>query len=129
MQNNTNKIKEFINNLKLKLQPKLSALDLKFAALMPDFKLRKIVYITMGSLISFMILIILLGILVSPLRNRPVSSGTTLNKPNIVNVTSVPEDELSETQKKLKLLEEQIRNLKFPESNLNIPVIEFDIKI
>lgn len=129
MESIKNKINQTLTNVKSKLGPKLILIDNKFSTFMPNAKLRNVVYITMISLISFMFLIIILGLLLSPLRRTGTQTGLTLKKPNIVSSSPLPEVGLSETQSKLQDLENKINNLKFPESNINIPVIEFEIKI
>lgn len=129
MQNIKTKISELFLKVKNWILSKLITFDAKFQTFMPNPKLRKISYITVTVLVGFMFLIIILGILISPFRNRPVSPGLILNKPNIKSTTPEPEVALSPTQQKLLKLETDIKNLVFPESILNIPVIEFDIKI
>lgn len=129
MESIKNKINQTLTNIKSKLGPKLILIDNKFSSFMPNVKLRNIVYITMLSLIGFMLLIIILGLLLSPLRNNRVQTGFTLKKPNIVNGTPLPAVSMSATQSKLLELEKQINNLKFPDSSVNVPVIEFEIKI
>lgn len=124
-----NKIKEIINNLKAKIVPLLVNLDTKFAALMPNPKIRKILYITMATMLGFMFLIIILGLALSPLRTVADPDGSILNKPNIVVSSPEPQKELSEKQKVILNLEIRIKDLKFPESILNTPVLESDIKI
>ncbi len=124
-----NKIKEIVNNLKTKLTPKFLVLDSKFEKFMPNLKLRKIAYIAIGSLFGFMFLIIILGLLLSPLRNQPIDEGTILNKPNVIVSSPKPEVPLSDTEKLILNLETRIKEMRFPESILNIPVIEMDITI
>lgn len=124
-----NKIKEIVNNLKTKLTPKFLVLDSKFEKFMPNLKLRKIAYIAIGSLFGFMFLIIILGLLLSPLRNQPIDEGTILNKPNVIVSSPKPEVPLSDTEKLILNLETRIKEMRFPESILNIPVIEMDIII
>lgn len=124
-----NKIKEIINNLKLKFGPKIMAIDTKFGTFMPNPKTRKIVYITMGSLLGMMFLVIILGLLLSPLRKTQDTSGTILNKPSILNSSPEPVKELSETQKTILNLELRTKEMTFPESILNTPVLESNIKI
>mgnify|MGYP001570413990 FL=1 len=120
------KIIQLFNN---SLKPKLIMFDAKINSLVPNPKIKKILYIGVGSLFGFMFLIILLGLLLSPFRNNTVDLGTKLNKPNIVSVSPEPQKELSETQKEILNLENRIKELRFPESILNIPVIERDLSI
>jgi hypothetical protein len=124
-----NKMKEIVNNLKTKLTPKFLVLDSKFEKFMPNSKLRKIAYIAIGSLFGFMFLIIILGLLLSPLRNQPIDDGIILNKPNVIVSSPKPEVPLSDTEKLILNLETRIKEMRFPESILNIPVIEMDITI
>lgn len=129
MENKPNKLQETISNLKAKVLPKLTLIDSKFQTFMPNPKLRKLTYITMASLFSFMFLIIVLGLLLSPLKNTGNNTGITLNKPAITLNSPVPVAPLSAMQQKLLDLEIKIKNLVFPESILNTPVIETDLKI
>jgi hypothetical protein len=119
-----NKIIEFLSQLKLKISPKLIELDTKFATFMPNPKIRKIVYIAVSSLFGFMFLIIIIGILVAPLRNKTVDDGILIKKPNVTISTPEPQKELNKTQKEILKLQNDINNVTFPESELNIPVIE-----
>lgn len=119
-------MKEKIFNL---VKPKLVILDSKISTLVPNPKLKKILYIFIGSLFAFMFLVIILGIIISPFRNRNNSSETVLNKPQIRTSSSAPKKELTETLNKILNLEIKIKDIRFPESTLNIPVLESDIKI
>lgn len=126
------KIKEKILQLKTKLQPKYVALDAKFAKLITDSKLRKIMYIFVGSFLGIMFFIIVVGIIALPFRKSNLdsnSNGFILNKPNIIVASPIPQKELNETQRKLLNLENKIKELKFPESILNIPVVQSGITI
>jgi hypothetical protein len=76
-----------------------------------------------------MLLIIILGLLLAPFRNQGESNGNILKKPQIINVSPEPLKELSETKKRIIKLEMEVKEMRFPESTLNIPVIESDIKI
>jgi len=125
-----NKISNTINQLfNNSIKPKLQILDIKFQSLIPNPKLRKILYISLASLFSFMFLIIILGLILSPFRKGANLDDTTLNKPKIVVYSPTPEAVLTETQQQLLDLENEIRDLKFPESTLTIPIIESDINI
>jgi hypothetical protein len=125
-----NKIKSVIQSIINSVKLKLILLDEKFAKLITDSKLRKIMYFFVGGFLGFILLIIIVGIISLPFRktsNR--DDGLTLNKPNIINSSPVPQKELNETQKSLLNLENKIKDLKFPESILNIPVIEDNITL
>lgn len=124
-----NKIKEIYANLKLRIAPKLVLIDTKVTTFIPNPKYRKITYIAISSLFGFMFLIIILGLIFSPLKNNNDQKGLTLKKPEIVTTSPLPEAELSEIQRKILDLEAKIKDLKFPESILNIPVVERDIEI
>ena len=123
-----NKIKEIFLKVMNVVKPKLSLLDAKFQTFMPNPKLRKITYIAISSLFGFMFLIIFLGLFLSPLRTTE-PGGTVINKPNIVVGSPTPEPVLSATQAEILRLETKIKEMRFPESILNIPVIEKDITI
>lgn len=119
------KITQLFSNLVSQIKPILTIIDEKINTLMPNLKLKKILYIGVGSLFGFMFLIILLGLLLSPLRNQGTSnSGIKLNRPSIINASPEPQKELTETQKEISKLETRIKELKFPESTLNMPVLE-----
>lgn len=118
-----------ISEAKLLLISKVQVLDAKIALFMPNPKLRKVLYITTASLFSFMFLIIILGLIFSPFRNQKQETGTILNKPNIIVLSPKPQIELSNTEKTILDLETKIKELKFPESILNIPQIERDLSI
>jgi len=111
------------------LKPKLVILDSKISTFVPNPKIKKILYITIGSLFGFIFLIIILGILLSPFKNVPQESGLILNKPSIVNTSPEPQKELSEVKKQILKLEIEIKELRFPESSLNIPAVETGLKI
>ncbi len=111
------------------VKPTLIAIDTKINTLIPNPKLKKIAYIGMGSLFGFMFLIIIIGILVSPLRNTPSDNGIIIKKPNTIVSTPEPQKELNDTQKELLKLENEINDITFPESELNIPLIERELTI
>lgn len=111
------------------LMPKLVILDSKISILVPNPKTKKILYISIGSLFGFIFLIIILGIIISPFRNKDGSSEIILNKPQIETSSSTPQKELSETEKNILNLETRIKEIRFPESILNIPIVETDLKI
>ena len=124
-----NKLKLYLNSLKIKLSPKLLELDSKFEKLMPNPKLRKVAYIAMGSLFGFMLLIIILGILVSPLRNKNTTPSSLFKKPQIVAQSPKPVVELNENQKQIMNLKGEIEKLTFPDNLINIPIIERKLSI
>lgn len=125
-----NNIKSKLQSLFEKLKPKLILLDEKFAKLITDTKLRKIMYFFVAGFLGFVVLIIIVGLISLPFRGRNIQSDNfTINKPKIINSSPVPQKELNETQKSLLNLENRTKDLKFPESILNIPVIQSNIKI
>lgn len=107
----------------------ITILDTKISTLIPNPKTKKIFYITIGSLFGFMFLIIFLGLLLSPLRNQTKENNISLNKTKIIVSSPKPEEELSETQKQILNLETKIKEMRFPESILNIPTVERNISI
>lgn len=107
----------------------ITILDTKVSTLVPNPKTKKIFYIAIGSLFGFMFLIIILGLILSPFRNQKQETGTTLNKPEIIVSSPKPQIELTDTEKVILNLETKIKELKFPESILNIPQIETNITI
>ncbi|MFZ3301504.1 MAG: hypothetical protein WA152_02205 [Microgenomates group bacterium] len=123
------KIKSTIKNIIEKIKPKLILFDEKVNTFLPNPKIKKIAYITVGSLFGFMFLIIILGLLLSPLRNNSRDEGTVLKKTNIIVDSPKPQIELNENQKQILMLENEIKELKFPESILNIPIIESNLTI
>lgn len=112
-----------------KVKPKVILIDQKVDTFLPNPKLKKIAYIAVGSLFGFMFLIILLGILLSPFRQTNNKNGTVLKKAKIVADSPKPEVVLNDNQKQILMLENEIKELKFPESILNIPVIESNLSI
>ena len=120
------KIIQLFNN---SLKPKLIMLDAKVSTLVPNPKIKKILYTGVGSLFGFMLLIIILGLILSPFKNTDQTSGNILNKTKIITTTPEPQKELSEVQMNILNLEIRIKEMRFPESILNIPVIETDISI
>lgn len=111
------------------VKPKLVILDSKISVFVPNPKTKKIFYIAIGSLFGFMFLIIILGLILSPFRNQKQETGTTLNKPSIIVSSPKPQIELSDTERVILNLETKIKDLKFPESILNIPQIEKNLSI
>ena len=112
-----------------KVKPKIILFDQKVNTFLPNPKIKKIAYIAIGSLFGFMFLIIILGLLLSPMRNMNNSGGLVLKKTDIIVDSPKPQMELNENQKQILMLESEIKELKFPESILNIPVIENDLSI
>lgn len=123
------KVKTTIGTIIEKVKPKVILFDQKVDTFLPNPKIKKIAYIGLGSLFGFMFLIIILGLLLSPLRNARNSDGLTLKKTNIIVDSPKPQMELNENQKQILMLESEIKELKFPESILNIPVIESNLSI
>ena len=111
------------------IKPKLVIFDSKISTLVPNPKTKKILYISIGSLFGFIFLIIILGIIMSPFRNKDRSSGIIFKKTQIETSSSTPQKKLSETEKKILDLETRIKEMRFPESILNIPVMEKDLSI
>lgn len=118
-------MKTKLNQIKLLLQK----MDLKFQNLIPNPKLRKILYISFASLFGFMFLLILLGLILSPFVKRGNSEGFILNKPQIIAPSPTTEVKIREDQKKLLELRNKIKDLKFPESILTIPTFENKLTI
>lgn len=122
-------MKNKINTIIESLKPKLNNLDLKFQGLIPNPKLRKVLYYGVGGLFGFIFLLILLGLLLSPFRKKNTSNDFSLTKPKIESGSPAPQKELNETQRQILNLENKIKDLKFPESILTIPTIESDLHI
>lgn len=109
-----------------KVKPKLILIDQKVDTFLPNPKFKKIAYIGVGSLFGFMFLIIFLGLLLSPLR-KTGDDGLLLNKPKIIVDSPRPEVNLTEKQKEILKLQTEINEVRFPESVLNIPIIESNL--
>lgn len=109
-----------MNQIKLLLQNT----DLKFQSLIPNLKLRKIVYYVVGGLFGFMFLIVIIGVVLSIYKNSHTSSGSIPTKVGIENEMIISQKELSEEQKEIINLRNTINNLTFPESILTVPTIE-----
>ncbi len=121
------KFKEFIG---LKVKPNLLKIDAKIDLLIPNPKIKKVAYIAVSSIFGFMFLIIILGIIISPLRNKSqVSTTQRVKKTATSQPSSKPQKELTDTEKEVLKLENKINEMTFPESLLNIPVIERDLSI
>lgn len=123
------KVKETIRIVIEKVKPKLMLIDEKINTLVPNPKMKKILYIGVGSLFGFMFLIIFLGLLLSPMRSSNDSTGAILKKPNIISEPTESQVELNENQKQILKLETEIKEMKFPASSLNIPAIESGLSI
>lgn len=123
------KLIQLINKSINTVKPILLTIDTKIVTLIPNPKIKKILYIGIGSLFGFMFLIILLGLLLSPFKKQEQDSGTILNKPNIVSTSPEAQKELTATEKEILNLETKIKELKFPESILNIPALETNLSI
>lgn len=115
--------------MKNKIKTILATLDVKFQGLIPNPKLRKILYYSVGGLFGFMLLLILLGLLLSPLKKRGNSNDFPLIKPKVEVASPSPKKELNEAQKQILNLESKIKDLKFPESILTMPTIENNLTI
>jgi hypothetical protein len=126
MKNLINSINQLFNN---SLKPKLQILDTKITTLIPNSKLKKILYIAVGSLFAFMFLIILLGLIFSPLKNSTQETSNTVKKINIISESPKSQTQLTELQKQILDLETEVKEMKFPPSILNVPNLESDIKI
>lgn len=125
MKNIKETVSKRIEELKIKIGPLLAKIDSQFIALVPNENLRKIIKIATKVLGILFVLIIFLGIILSPFRvNSNKDTGTNLNKPNIVVSSPIPTKEPTDVMKKLFNLQNQINNLSFPDSSLNIPYIE-----
>ena len=120
------KLKEIVQKTKESLTTRLLPLNSKITVLIPNPKHKKILYIAIGSLFGFMFLIIIFGLLLSPLRNTG-QEGLLLKRPKIIIESPKPQVELNENKKQILKLETEIKELKFPESTLNIPVLEFNL--
>ncbi|MEK7168768.1 MAG: hypothetical protein AAB778_02040 [Patescibacteria group bacterium] len=120
------KITSIFQKTKQSLAVSLLSIDSKISTLIPNPKVKKIAYIGVGSLFGFMFLIILLGLLLSPLR-KTGDNGLLLNKPKIIVDSPRPEVNLTEKQKEILKLQTEINEMKFPESVLNIPIIESNL--
>lgn len=114
---------------KSKIKPFFLKLDEKFTVLIPNPKLRKISYIMTGLLFGFMFLIILLGLLLSPMSSNTKATPSLFKKPETVSSSPKPQVELSKKQVQIGELQTKINEMKFPESILNIPIIESELKI
>jgi len=122
-------IKSRFADLFKSIKPKLTQLDTKIETLVPNSKLRKVLYISLASLFGFMFFLILLGIVLSPFTTSDKSIGFTLNKPNIIAPSPVSETDMREDQRKLLEYRNLIKDLRFPESILTIPNIESKLSI
>lgn len=120
------KITSTVKTIIEKIKPKLVLFDQKVDTFLPNPKVKKIAYIGVGSLFGFMFLIILLGLLLSPFR-KTQDNRLLLNKPKIVVDSPKPEVNLTEKQKEILKLQTEINEMNFPESLLNIPVIESNL--
>ncbi len=118
-------MKEKINKFLLKAKEVWLVIDAKVRELIPNDRLRKVLYITISSFVGLFVFLILLGILLSPFR-RNGEAGFSILKPRIDSQLN-REIVLTETEKELQKLESEIRNLKFPQSELTIPDILFKI--
>lgn len=123
------KIRNLVLNLKSKIYPTVLKIDEKVDTLIPNPKLKKIIYIAVGSLFALMFVIIILGLLFSPLKNGSQNTQSLFKKPEIGSTSPKPQVVLSERQKQILKLQTEVNEMKFPESILNIPVIESDLKI
>lgn len=121
------KITQALNALWDKIKPKLIMVDQKVTTFLPNPKVKKIVYVILSSMVGFMLLIIILGILLSPLRRVSTDTGTILNKPKIEAESPKPQVDLTENQKQILILGNEIKELSFPPNVLNIPAIQSNL--
>ncbi len=123
-------IKSTLELVSKSVKPVIVSVDAKITTLIPNPKIKKVAYIGMGSLFGFMLLLIIIGILTSPFRNKNSQKQTeTIKKPAITVSTPEPQKELTESQKEILKLEDEINKMNFPESELNIPLIERNLTI
>lgn len=123
-----NKLKTLLSGFILKIKPIFENFDSKFKTFMPNDKLRKVIYIAMASLFSIMFLIIVLGVLFSPIRNSNTEQSL-FKKPVIVQESPKAEVVLSENQKQINEFKKEIDNLNFPDNRINIPLVELNLTI
>lgn len=109
--------------------PKIGSVDTKISTLIPDIKLRKILYILLGSVFVFIFLIIILGTIFVNLENIPKPDTLILNKPEINTATNETLDESTKIQEEMLQLETSIKKMVFPDSLLNIPQIKTGLSI
>ncbi len=121
-------MKDILQKTRQSLVSSFLLLDAKITNLIPNPKTKRILYIAVGSLFGFMLLIIIIGVLLSPFRKNGETT-TVLNKPNIINTSPESQRELSANQKLILDYEKKIKLMQFPESILNIPVIEKGLSI
>lgn len=122
------KLKEFIQKIKLSLTPKLMLVDSKLQTVIPNSKLRKVVYITILTFAGIIFLMIFLALVLSSGRNSN-NQGFILNRPKIQAGSPAPQRELTLTEKELSNLKNEINDMKFPESTINIPKLETKITL
>lgn len=123
-----NNINNFLAKLKEKVNPFAAKIDTKLSKIIPDIKLRKIVYFSLLGLVGFVTLIFTIAIF-SLVRIKSPEDSLLLKKPIIKNTSPIPQKDLTQIQKELMDIFEETKILKFPESIFNIPQIEREISI
>lgn len=129
MQNNFQKIILKINDLKTKIQPRLISVDQKLQNIIPNPKLRKTLYITVVSFVGMFLFLIIIGILIGPVQRGKNTSSNNINKIKITATNSPTTTMQTENQKILNQYATKIKELKFPQGELNIPLILFGLEI
>lgn len=122
-------MKEKITEILSKIKVKLAPIDSKMQSLIPDAKIRKILYIGLGAIASIFVLLILLAIILTPLRVTSDQTGSIFRRPEIKQGEEKKEVLLTPNQTKIKNLSEKIKSLQFPESLVNPPEILLEITI
>lgn len=107
---------------------KYKILDSKLEKIVPSKTLRKILIITVASFITIFLLLLILGLLFSG-ANRKSPVDFLLNKPNITQDNPTATRVNTSIQQQLTLLRKEVNDLKFPQSNLILPVIEQKLTI
>lgn len=115
--------------IKTLTQSIINSVKPKLEVLIPNPKLRKVLYYGVGGLFGFMFLLILLGLLISPLKKNNNFDSYQPNKTKVEKSSPAPKGELSETERKIIDLENKINEFKFPESILTIPSIKDNLTI
>jgi hypothetical protein len=122
-------MREQINKLINSVKPIMTNIDAKLTGLIPDQKLRKFIYISFGSIAGIFIFLMLLAIILSPFGVNSNQNEFLVKKPDVKQGEDKKEMVLTENQKTIKNYELQIKNLKFPESQISPPIIQFELTI